>query len=401
MRRQHLRAEIEANPPRSFPLRTGAVAALVAATALALLLISPWGSSPSLTDRALGAVGDGPVLHVVTERHAPVGWFNPVSLETEAPIPLTLRTEVWFDDERQLEKTVSTLDGKPYQQLLQSPEGWFSDEGPVYTCAWIAAHPVEATKTRVSCNENMENGTTPRQIPEDPPTPLDPALAGFVDRYRGALASGDATQTGTGQVDGRDVVWLRIGREDVGIDASSYEPVLVRNGDDSFRVTEIGTQAYDPSLFARPVVGPAKPSIGSVVGKETVSPAQAVETLGGHAIWLGQVWQGYKLDQVLRLELVTGYGALSGRDPTRGTGIAFEYRNDDGQILSIRESVKCEFGLGWMCERLPAPSPGTILERPIGSELMVDGLYVTIFQPHPKPNAVEIARALTAVPATS
>jgi hypothetical protein len=400
-RKLHLLAELDETPRRPFGVRAGALALALAATTVAVLLAAPWGSGPGLTDRALAAVGDGEVLHIVTERHAPVGWFNPVSLETGKPIPLTLRTEVWFDDERQLEKTASTLDGKPYEDLLQSPDGWFTDEGPVYTCAWIAAHPVEATKARVSCNEDMENGTTPHHIPETPPAPIDPALAGFVDHYRSALASGEATQTGTGQLDGHDVVWLRIGREEVAIDASSYEPVLVRDGDDSFRVTEIDTQAYDPSLFARPVVGPPKPSIGEVAGKETVSLSQAVETLGRHALWLGQAWNGYKLDQVLKLDLTTGYGAFSGRDPTHGTGVSFEYRNEDGNTLSIRESAQCELGLGWMCGRLPAPYPGTILERPIGNELMLDGLYVTIFQLRPDPDPVEVARALIAVPTTS
>jgi hypothetical protein len=400
-RQRHFRAEMEAGLPRSFPLRAGGAAALIAATALALLLISPWGSTTTLTDRALAAVGDGEVLHVVTEQHAPQGWFNPISLETGRSIPLTMRTEIWFDDQRHLQRAVSTLEGKPYQELLQSPAGWFTDEGPVYTCAWIAAHPVEATKARVSCIENMENGTMSRHIPEQPPT-IDPALAGFVDHYRSALASGEAMQTGTGRVDGHDVIWLRIARpeEDVAIDASSFEPLLIRDRreNDSFRVTQIGTQAYDPSLFERPVVGPPKPSVGEVVGKETVSLTQAVETLGGHAVWLGPSWSGYKLDEVLRLEVTTGYGALSGREPTHGTGVSFEYRNDDGNTISIREAAQCAFALGWVCGRLPAPDPGTILKRPIGSELMVDGLYVTIFQLRAEPDPVAVARALIAVP---
>jgi hypothetical protein len=394
-RRRHLRAEMDASRPRSFPLRAGGAAALVAAIALALLLISPWGSSPSLTDRALGAVGDGPVLHVVTERLAPVGWYRPVEIATGKEIPVPLRTEVWFDEERQLEKSISTMDGTVTDEMLQSAEGWFTREGPVYTCAWIAAHPVEATKARVSCNENMENGTTPRQIPEDPPTPLDPALAGFVDHYRSALQSGQAQQTGTGTIDGHDVIWLRIGNEDVAIDASSYEPLRVRGVHDSFRVVEIGTEPYDPGLFARPVEEAPEPSIGETTGAEEISLSRARALLGGGGLWLGESWNDYKLRTVSRQELVTGYGALSGKEPTHSSGVIFEYRAANGDVLSLMEAPRCEFAYGWLCGRMPLPPEGTMLVLPIRASLLVrDGVFVGIRDARRDSDPIPVARAL-------
>jgi hypothetical protein len=405
-RQRHLRAELSADRRRPFPLRAGAAAALVAAIALTLLLISPWGSSPSLTDRALAAVGDGPVLHVVTERLAPVGWYRPVDIATGKEIPVRLGTEVWFDEERQLEKSISTMDGKVTEEMLQSPQGWFTREGPVYTCAWIAAHPVEATKARVSCNENMENGTTPRHIPEQPPTPLDPALAGFVDHYRSALASGEATQTGTGEVDGHDVIWLRIAQpeEDVAIDASSYQPLLIRDrrGNDSFRVTQVDTQAYDPSLFTRPEEGPPLPSISQTAGSAPISLPQGIDLLGGHALWLGETWNHYQLARVMKQDIVTGYGPLSGREPTHSAGIALEYHGPDREVLILQEAARCEGAYGWMCGRFPEPPEGTMLVLPIRASFLVrDGLFIGLVTRASDEDPVEVARALIAVPKAS
>lgn len=77
----------------------------------------------------------------------------------------------------------------------------------MWTCARIAAHPVEATRAGVSCKFSGDNGTTPRHIPETPPS-VDPALLGFVDGYRQALASGSARRIGEGTVDGQHVIWL-------------------------------------------------------------------------------------------------------------------------------------------------------------------------------------------------
>ena len=111
---------------------------------------------------------------------------------------------------RGLERTVMLSDGRVLQEELQTPQGAWTGDGPVYTCAWIAAHPVEATAARVSCNASGDNGTIPRRIPEPRPS-LDPALAGFVTGYREALADGTARRDGTGTVDGRAVEWLGSG----------------------------------------------------------------------------------------------------------------------------------------------------------------------------------------------
>ncbi len=260
-------------PRRAVRRLTVAFAGAAGLAVLVFAAVAFWPTSSggdTLVQRALAAVGTGEVLHVVTEQPSPPGWYQPVSLPSGTPIEITQRQEIWFDQSRDLKKTVTTLNGIVYDQLVETPQGEFTPGGPVYTCAWIAAHPIEATKARVSCNANGQNGTKPHKVPEQPPT-LDLALAGFVDHYQSALSSGEATKIGTGQVDGHQVIWLRINAtaqsqggypaEDVAIDASTYAPILVRTSGSQpvqFTVTEIDTRAYDPSLFPRParVYGP-------------------------------------------------------------------------------------------------------------------------------------------------
>ena len=71
----------------------------------------------------------------------------------------------------------------------------FPDEDALFHVNFMRAqgeaHPIEATRARVSCNFNGDNGTTPRQIPEEPAT-LDPALVGFeLDVYWALVGGAD------------------------------------------------------------------------------------------------------------------------------------------------------------------------------------------------------------------
>lgn len=388
-------------------------AALSCAAVLgALALIAPWRGAGSLADRALAAVGQGPVLHVVTERPAP-DWYRAVDLTTGNPVSVTFREEVWFDQSRDLKRTVSIANGKAFSEILETPQGGFTSTGPLFTCAWIAAHPVEATKARVSCNANMENGTTPRSVPEQPPT-FDLALAGFVDHYRSALASGQATETGRGELDGHKVIWLRITTsqtgangmpliEEVAIDASSYTPLLVRTGSDhavEFRVTQIETEQYTAALFRKPALT-YPPSSGEVAGHTDIDATDAPALLGGRALWLGRAWNDFRLVRVERQDLTTGYGTLSGLKPTHSTGVSFEYARatPDGVVadepsLQIREATECETAYGMICDAR-APNANTMLVGlPTGSMLRRDGLYVSISTPSALSDPVAVANAL-------
>lgn len=392
-------------PARRWRLPSVAVAAAVAAAVIAVLLVSPWSGSGGLVQRALAAVGSGPVLHVVTEQPSPILWYKAVSLPSGTPIQVTQRQEIWFDQSRDLKKTVTTLNGVVYDQLLETRQGGFTPSGPVYTCSWIAAHPVAATKAGVSCNANMQNGTKPHKVPEQPPT-LDLALAGFVDHYQSALASGQATKTGTGQVDGHDVIWLRISAttqsqggypaEDVAIDASTYAPVLVRTLSTNpvqFQVSQIDTEAYDHSLFTRPA-REYPPTSGSARATSPIDAAQAPTLLGGKALWLGQSWNGYQLVKVEQQQLNTGYSPQSGKKDTHSVGVIFTYAPPGGSaastnVLQIKEATQCEMGLAMPCGAIH-PTEGTLLlGQPLSSSITSrDGLYIAISQLGGNPVAV-------------
>lgn len=388
---------------------TLAVAAAVAVAAVALLLVSPWSESGGLVQRALAAVGTGPVLHVVTEQPSPLGWYKPVSLPSGTPIQVTQRQEIWFDRSRDLKETVTTLSGVPYDQLLETPQGEFTPQGPVYTCAWIAAHPIEATNARVSCNANGQNGTKPHKVPEPAPT-LDLALSGFIDHYQSALASGDATKTGTGQIDGHQVIWLRINAqskggypaEDVAIDASTYAPVLVRTTGPQpvqFTVDQIDTRAFDPSLFRRPA-REYPPTGGRTGGTSPIDATQAPGLLGGKALWLGRTWDGYQLIKVEEQHLVTGYHLQSGKRSVPSVGVVFTYAPhggsaDSADAFQVKEATRCEDGWGMHCALLGPTQGVLLLDQPFFSSFTVrGGLYTSISQNHGQRDPVAVTNAL-------
>jgi hypothetical protein len=392
------------------PVLAGALTAAI----VALLLFSPWEGSPSLTERAHAAIGDAPVLHIATEQ--PGSHFGPlVDIETGTIVPQTRQTEVWFDEGRALKKTVDRLDGVVLDEVLETPQGGFTQGGPLITCAWIAAHPIEATKLRVSCNENMENGTTPRQVPEVPPT-LDARLAGFVDHYRAALDSGGAKEIGRDTIAGRSVVWLRFtwatanpsgkappqaDAQDVAVDASTYKPVRLRNADGSWTadVTVAETLPYDASFFRRPEQAPPGPASGRTKERSPIELSHAEAVLGRAPLWLGEEWRGMRLLEVTELELTTGYGPLSGLVPTVSTGVRLTYAAEDGSVdhgprVIISEASTCQMGLLWPCGP-HAPRDGQLQNWFLRAALArVAGIYVTIQSTAPGIDPLTIARSL-------
>jgi hypothetical protein len=81
--------------------------AVAAAALFALALFQPWESkSPTFLERALAAVGDGPVLHVVLRGEW--GGTN-VDLEAGDRTPVYGETETWYDPDRNLVHLVSRL----------------------------------------------------------------------------------------------------------------------------------------------------------------------------------------------------------------------------------------------------------------------------------------------------
>lgn len=392
-------------------------AASLAIAAVLVAFLWPFASGPQGTiERAAAAIGSHPVLHVVVGQPV-AGRPQLVSLSTGQPIQQTLATEVWFDATRDLKKTITRLDGIVINELLETRAGGFSASGPVYTCAWIARHPSEATAAGVSCGADPQSGSKPRNVPEQAPR-LALALAGFVDRYETALASGGARELGRGTLDdGREVIWLRVteagdssplpGDQDVAVDASSYEPILIRSSDRSFlpiRIEVAETEPFDRSTFARPAVDYA-PSVGEVVDRSEIAPVRAPELLGGRALWFGERLGDFRLVATLREELITSYPPAAGRKPSRSIGVAFEYAPvaDDGTTsdrpaLIIRQSTRCELAYRWSCTAHDPPE-GTIRTGAVGAASIFrrEGLYVSISDHLGRSSPVDLVRALTLV----
>jgi hypothetical protein len=336
---------VTAGRRRRTSVAVAAAAGAVAVLGLAALLLAGNRVEPRLVDRALAAVGDAPVLHAVVRRQeAPETTMVELSTGRRVVEQRISETEIWFDEKRALEHTITRTTGQATHDELSTPQNVPSESGPVWTCARIAAHPVEATKARVSCNFSGDNGTKPRHVPEPPPT-LDPALAGFVDGYRQALASGVARRIGEGTIAGRHVYWLEFRlpdpaageppldlREQVAVASDTYRPVLVRPINDGvagqdYDVLEIETVGRDRADFSKPKLLPAasRPTSTSVVVTGELELGAASQVLGARALWAGPEIDGLKLAGVQRQEVTTGYGRGSGVPPRVTPVVALIY----------------------------------------------------------------------------
>jgi hypothetical protein len=400
-------------------------ATVVLAGAVVLALVAPWNTGRStLVDRAIAAIGDGPVLHAITRETTSGGGLTLVDLQTgerSAPVSV-LEQEIWYDRAKGLAHTISRINGRLSGDVLQTPDGSFSSDGPVITCAWIARHPVEATKERVSCRFDGDNGTTPRDVPEAPPS-VDPALAGFLTQYRDALASGGARKTGEGVVDGTPVYWLSISidvptdptappsppveeRELVAVDRDSYRPVLVKtlfNGSQAreYQVVEIGSVARDEANFARPELRPARErvTIGDVASHTEIDPSQAAGALGRPVFWLGREFGNLTLSSVERLKVTTGYARSTGLPPRLDDAVRFTYEDDQGHELRLAESLRPEFAFGWgfLTRALPeGPAPGKLVLGGFAAFMVRDGVYIAIYAVDAE-QSIAVARALLPV----
>jgi hypothetical protein len=144
-------------------IRPLAALAVAAASLFAVVLFQPWESdSPTLLERALAAVDDGPVLHVKLRGE----WGGTaVDLETGERTPVYGENESWFDPQRNLVHSILTLGGVVQGEQLYEP----------------------------------------LKRPEP--------LAALAEDYREALRSGRARVAGGGSVDGEPVTWITINSE--------------------------------------------------------------------------------------------------------------------------------------------------------------------------------------------
>jgi hypothetical protein len=261
---------------RRWPARIAAV--VVAAAAIAgVALAWPFQSGqPGLLDRALAAVGEGPVLHVVLRGE----WGGTlIDLTSGERKPVYGDNEIWFDTETGRTHQIERLGG-----VVQGEELY---------------------------------------------TPKKPAavLAALGHEYRRALELGTARVAGEGTIDGAAVVWIIIHSEllpDVGdrkdhewaqqiaVSKQSYEPVAVRETRDGRpgpgtlqRVLElklVARSAADFTTSRRSLDGTAFKR-----GREPIALAQAAAVLGRTPLWLGRDYDGLPLAQVYRETTSVGH----------------------------------------------------------------------------------------------
>lgn len=364
--------------PRFSRRRIAVVAALAAAIALVLATLPGRRSGGSLVGEAIAALGSGGVLHVVGQM--PTG-REIVDLTSGTATPVMQQEEIWFDQQRGLRRDVTRIGSVIVDDTFQSQAGGWTPHGVIYDCSWIAAHPMEATKARVSCNASGDNGTTPRTLPRPKPT-LDPGLAGFADSYRDALASGAAREAGSGVVDGETVDWLVFttsgGDERVALDATTHKPVLLDGPNGlQLKISRIETADAPGTAFEEPSPSeiPVQPSRGESKDEQTLAlDAAALGAAYPDAVWAGTSINGLPLASATVQHLATSYNGL--RPQIEGEGLQLQYgpllanghRDFTKPYVTISEAPNADLamGYGWFMPRISL-APGQLYLQPMAS----------------------------------
>jgi hypothetical protein len=265
---------------RRLPLVVAAVVAALSAVALGAFDVLDRGS-PSVVERALAAVGDRPVLHVVFRGAAPVDAVinRKTGIERNGVWP---ESSFWYDPDRGLH--VVTRIGDVVLQDTYSPTGKV---------------------------EEFDQ------------------LALLARNYTEALASGRASVAGEGDVDGAPVFWIRVTEttthgvtngqrreytlaREVAVSQTGYRPVATRttidgrpDGRPIQRIAAFETLAAGNGDFSAPPA-PPQPNLGVLCCSthETTLAAEA-SLIGQRPLWLGDTFAGLPLRRVARLDAQT------------------------------------------------------------------------------------------------
>jgi hypothetical protein len=379
---------------RSYANRFVAAASLAAAAAVILLVGLPRGGHVSVTDRALAAVGSGPVVHLIQPSPDPNQAMIDIASGAET-IP-TRQVEMWIDASRGVIHELDRVNAAIVADDLLTPKGTYS---------W-------------------ESG---RVLPPSPRKYLavPPALRGFATGYRDALASGAATIDRTGMLNDRPVYWLRFKArneadrytrqvthyvDEVAVDRDSYKPVAVRTriGGQAGPLTPISlieNVSRDDANLEQPSLSPMARG-EDVLDSRPINAGEAAQTLGATPLWAGRSIAGLGLSGIYEQSLKTWYPQGSGAAPVFSRGLVFVYDATPGDLnhgseflprgsIAIRESTKQEGFYGWQQNPpLPAPPAGEMRKGGPYYLLKAGGLYLSI-EAGDKDTALTVARTLT------
>jgi hypothetical protein len=325
--------------PRRRPLVLQLAVATVVAAAAALFVAAPWNGSErvGILDRALAAVGEGPVLHLVMRDEAGAAL---VDLETGARTRASSEQEMWIDPARGF-VAVSRFNGVVTERRAVPPE----------------------------------------QIEE-------PFVVGASD-YHDALESGRATVVGSGVVEGEDVYWIEVagggenGRAiEVGVSKATYKPVYIRETLDGRPVERTGTRILDaeqvPADAADFTPTPQEdlPVFESARSPEPISVREASEELGGRAFWLGTAYGALPLATIHKLTL--GPGAVPGIHLVYGDSVGPEGQPRSLPFVTIDEAARSHPLLERGIPSEAVPEGHAVVSRDGFALARLDGIYIAI-----------------------
>jgi hypothetical protein len=235
---------------RRVAARAGGVLAAAAVVLLAVLLWPGGGGRPhGVLGRALAALGDGPVLHLVVRQ--PVG-AELVELHGSRVIVPQYEMESWIDRDFKHARMILRQNGRTLGEVLLPDD-------------------LKGTDATVG--------------------PVDPAYTALWTGYREALENRTAKVEREGRLYGRPVYWLRFPPSEtskagslVAIDRRTYSPVAFRNEIGPGRYVQIRVllarmEAYDAADFRRSTNAPDPFNGVTSSGGSSSGPVPAGRTL--------------------------------------------------------------------------------------------------------------------------
>lgn len=347
---------------RSRFVRMAVVAVAAVAVAGAALVVPLDDEQPGVVDQALAAIGDGPVIHVVTRGD----WGGSlVDLSTGEVTPMYAEQEVWYDPSR-------------------------------------GAHYVSRF-----ADEVMRDGIVPvSRLSRE----LLGQYAALANRYRDELSAGTAKVVADGSVDGRPVRWIRLrgewfpsfadGREhlraeEVAVDASTHEPVYMRWTEDGRPVPGTGqlmlkleTLPAGEGDFTVDQARSRMPGLGGSALRAELTEEELGTALDGKALWLGREHAGKQLVQSRVQEfrskenkddewdIVEGLSLFYGSLKPRRGGISI--RDNDKSFVQILQATT--LSPMWWGGNLAAdvPEGSALIQRNRTGLLRSGGVYVSV-----------------------
>lgn len=361
-------ADADRGSRRAWVMRVAVVVA-ASAVVVAAALVSPFEDEQQPTifrtgvlGKALAAIGDGPVIHLVTRGD----WGGTlVDLSTGELTPVHAETEVWYDPDRGAHR-LSRFGDTVVFDTVSRPGEVSSQEGANYI-----------------------------------------ALA---NRYRDELKSGKAKVVARGRVGDRAVLWIRVrsqwlpdvadGRshvltEEVAVDRETYEPLYMRSTRDGRPPPGAGQlilkletlPSGEGDFTADEALTPMSGAFGFGLTRGLTRDALA-RALDGKAVWLGDRYDGKPLveSRVLEFrtrenqddewEIVEGvslfYGSLA---PRRG---GIRLRDNAKPFVQVLQAA--ELSPAWRGSQFVGDIPqGAVLIDPTHSGfLRREGVYVSV-----------------------